>query len=134
MFSMRRVLSLVLVLFFGLGPLAPMLTAQDDTNLPACCRRHGAHHCAMSGDSQSQTQSQIYQDESSTPAFAAPSRCPHYPARLARNLTPAVGLVASHTASAPSARTLRITSLHSSPLVRSIPHLSVRGPPASLFS
>jgi len=44
---MRRTLSIFLVLFFGLGPVAAALHAEEDAGLPACCRRHGAHHCAM---------------------------------------------------------------------------------------
>ena len=31
---------------FSFLPFAPVLLA-DDSNLPACCRRLGAHHCAM---------------------------------------------------------------------------------------
>src|ERR1035438_8325373 len=44
---MRRCVSIFLVLCFGLGPLTGMLEASDESRLPACCRRHGAHHCAM---------------------------------------------------------------------------------------
>ncbi|HTB96421.1 MAG TPA: hypothetical protein VK716_05400 [Terracidiphilus sp.] len=125
---MRRLFSLVLVLFFGLGPLAPALAGQDDTNLPACCRRHGAHHCAMSGDTPFQ------QAESPAPSFTAPSHCPRYPAHLAANLAPAFGLIAFHASPASSSRTHRIPSLQSSPLVLTIPQLSSRGPPTSLLS
>jgi hypothetical protein len=45
--QMRRLVSISLVLFFSLGPLAATLEASDDARLPACCRRHGTHHCAM---------------------------------------------------------------------------------------
>ena len=44
---MRRALSILLVLFFGLGPLTATLQGSDDSRLPACCRRNGAHHCVM---------------------------------------------------------------------------------------
>jgi hypothetical protein len=46
---MRRLLSLVLLLAFGLPVVAPALgqTADDASSLPACCRRNGAHHCSM---------------------------------------------------------------------------------------
>ena len=42
----RRVLASLLLAVFSVLPLAPILLA-DDSNLPACCRRLGAHHCAM---------------------------------------------------------------------------------------
>ena len=47
---MRRAFSILLVLLFGAGPLSFAFSASDDISLPACCRRHGAHHCAMDGD------------------------------------------------------------------------------------
>ncbi len=48
--KVRRLITLVLLLTFGLPTAAPAfgLTADADTSLPACCRRAGAHHCAMS--------------------------------------------------------------------------------------
>jgi hypothetical protein len=44
---MRRLLSFALLLVFGLPVVAPALgpTAEAEINLPACCRRNGAHHC-----------------------------------------------------------------------------------------
>jgi len=44
---MRRALSILLMLLFGAGPLSFAFNLSDDISLPACCRRHGAHHCAM---------------------------------------------------------------------------------------
>ncbi len=68
--QMRRVCSILFVLLFGLGPLAVAVDG-DDASLPACCRRHGAHHCAMS--------SAVNRADSQTPALAAPSHCPFFP-------------------------------------------------------
>jgi hypothetical protein len=49
MFDMRRVASALLVLVFSLPLIAPALaSAPDESQLPACCRRNGKHHCAMS--------------------------------------------------------------------------------------
>jgi hypothetical protein len=50
---MRRVASALLVLVFSLPLIAPALlsalaSASDGSQLPACCRRDGKHHCAMS--------------------------------------------------------------------------------------
>ncbi len=47
---MRRLLSLVLLAVFSLPLILPALALGQDpqSNLPACCRRNGAHHCRMS--------------------------------------------------------------------------------------
>ncbi|MGD0735288.1 MAG: hypothetical protein ABR976_09085 [Terracidiphilus sp.] len=71
--EMRRTFSIFLILFFGLGPLAATLHADDDSSLPACCRRHGAHHCAMSGPAAMLAQSD------GKPILTAPSTCPYFP-------------------------------------------------------
>jgi hypothetical protein len=46
---MRRLLALLLLASFGLPVAASALALgqSPDTRLPACCRRNGAHHCAM---------------------------------------------------------------------------------------
>jgi len=47
---LRRLLSIFLVAMFGLPLVSPLLalTAKSESNLPACCRRSGQHHCMMS--------------------------------------------------------------------------------------
>ena len=46
---MRRALSTLLLLVFSLPVVAPpFISADVESALPACCRRHGAHHCALS--------------------------------------------------------------------------------------
>jgi hypothetical protein len=45
--------------------------------LPACCRRHGSHHCALSGNAMAlRTQAA----SGSGPILVAPARCPFFPA------------------------------------------------------
>ena len=44
---MRRVPAILLVFLFGFAPIAPALFVDDQSNLPACCRRDGKHHCGM---------------------------------------------------------------------------------------
>lgn len=82
---MRRLFSISLILILWLGPLAAVLPGADESQLPFCCRRHGAHHCAM--------------DDAATQdagaAFKAPSRCAQFPAVLAVSTSPALGLAAS---------------------------------------
>jgi len=47
---MRRALSIVLLAVFFLPPLASCFASEaiDDAGVPACCRRHGLHHCVLS--------------------------------------------------------------------------------------
>ena len=67
---MRRLLSLVLLAALGLPAVAPALALGQDTeaSLPACCRRHGVHHCSMGN---------MQRPSSSAPAFS--ERCPYFP-------------------------------------------------------
>jgi hypothetical protein len=46
---MRRILAILLLVAFGLPIAAPAFAMTDsaEAHLPACCRRDGAHHCAM---------------------------------------------------------------------------------------
>ncbi len=70
-FQMRRVVGVFLILLFWLGPLAAVLPANAESRLPACCRRNGAHHCALSAAS--------HPYSGGSPVFAHPSQCPSFP-------------------------------------------------------
>jgi len=72
---MRRALSILLIVFFGLGPLEEALPTGEGSRLPPCCRRHGAHHCAMS----SRIAAQMVQAASGKPIVTAPLTCPCFP-------------------------------------------------------
>jgi len=84
---MRRGLSIFLILFFWLGPLAALVQGNDDPGLPACCRRHGAHHCAMAV-------MMAQAASGSTPVLNAPVTCPLYPGLRAAPATTAAALAA----------------------------------------
>jgi hypothetical protein len=44
----RRAFGILLLLLFSLPLIAPAFASgPDDSQLPACCRRDGKHHCAM---------------------------------------------------------------------------------------
>ncbi len=86
--QMRRPLAIMLVLFFALGPLQGVLQASDESRLPACCRRNGAHHCAMNQDMRAALERAI----GSTPAFTAPATCPSFPGFVLGILTPSHAL------------------------------------------
>lgn len=45
---MRRAWAAILVVLFSYPLIAPAFASgPDDSQLPACCRRNGKHHCAM---------------------------------------------------------------------------------------
>jgi hypothetical protein len=44
--AMRRVFATLLVVVFSGSLIAPALVADSESQLPACCRRLGEHHCA----------------------------------------------------------------------------------------
>lgn len=82
--QMRRGFSIFLIMLFALGPLSVMVNGTDDAGLPACCRRHGAHHCAMA--LQMAATAQIADPR---PSFTAPVTCPEYPGPVLAILMPA---------------------------------------------
>ncbi len=124
---MRRALSILLVLFFGLGPLATALQASDDSRLPACCRRNGAHHCAMADAALARVA-----QAAGLPAFSAPTHCPLYPRGLATAVAPVHAMAASLAVPA----TQRMTSCALPLFCADAPRIcarshSGRGPPDS---
>ena len=127
--QMRRPLAILLVLFFALGPLQGLLEAYGDARLPACCRRHGAHHCAMSEDMMAAFERAI----SSWPAFTAPNTCPSFPGFALGFSTPSHALVASD-ASLPVFLEQGRSPIHSVAVMQMAPirARAGRAPPASL--
>jgi hypothetical protein len=90
--QMRRALAILLTMYFGLGPLAAALPGSDDASLPPCCRRHGAHHCAMA---MRMAAMMAEARSGSTPFVTAPSTCPLFPGFAAGPWTPAHALAAT---------------------------------------
>jgi hypothetical protein len=128
---MRRGISIFLILFFWLGPLAANLPAsEDNSRLPSCCRRHGAHHCAMST-----RMAAIGSQTGSAPIATAPSHCPSFPDYPAASTTPVHALAAS-----PLSLPVLLAQAHSPSASRAAARLSQirtlagRGPPASNLS
>lgn len=80
---MRRALSILLALLFGLGPLAAALPANEDARLPACCRRHGAHHCAMKAQMERRAEA-----ADGHASLSAPATCPDYPGTATALMAP----------------------------------------------
>jgi len=129
---MRRGVSILLVLFFGLWPLTGMLEASDDARLPPCCRRHGAHHCAMA----MQMAAIMAQAASgSTPMLAAPMTCPLFLGFMTGPSAPAHALAAAMT-SLPVllAQAHTAAAGRTDVRIRPIRTRAGRGPPASTQS
>jgi len=89
---MRRGFSIFLVLFFGLGPLSAFVDSGTDAGLPPCCRRHGAHHCAMYAQIMAMRAGRGIDP---TPGFSAPLTCPLYHGPTFSMLMPAHALMAA---------------------------------------
>jgi len=129
--KMRQALSICLIFFFGFGPLSAAFQADEESRLPACCRRHGAHHCAMS-DSMT---ARMLESASGRSILTAPSHCPLYPNGSCVLNTPVHAL-------APSTQGLPafLAQNHSPVAARAAARTSQartradRGPPASLIA
>lgn len=89
---MRRAFSILLIFTFSLAPLAATLQADDESRLPACCRRLGKHHCAMSERIAAQMMALA---SKSWPLVTAPAHCPFFPRTIAPCTTSMRALVAS---------------------------------------
>jgi hypothetical protein len=77
---MRRMLAILLMAVFGFPLISPALFASDaESNLPACCRRGGKHHCAMMA-SESESQSGPLLQAGRCSFFATASATPGSPA------------------------------------------------------
>jgi hypothetical protein len=94
---MRRILAITLLIAFGSPLVIPALASTNSqSNLPACCRRSGAHHCATMVRSGAQ----------SGPAFNAPP-CPVYPTH---STTPSQSAGCFRSPLAPRFESLRIST------------------------
>jgi hypothetical protein len=62
----RRIMAGLLLAVFSFSLIAPALLADEDSNLPACCRRLGEHRCALA-------------NPASQGASFIQERCPHFP-------------------------------------------------------
>ncbi len=73
---MRRALSISLIVLLWLPAVAALLPGSGDARLPFCCRRSGAHHCAMDAETNSA------QTGSTGLTVKAPSRCAQFPGSI----------------------------------------------------
>jgi hypothetical protein len=95
---MRRGFSILLILLFGLGPLSSVLPGAEDAALPACCRRNGAHHCAMAAQMMAMMARMATDGRQSV---SAPVTCPYYPGPTVAILMPAAHALTTLPVSVP---------------------------------
>ena len=55
MAKMRRIPAILLVFLFSFSLIGPALFVDAESNLPACCRRDGKHHCGMTDRDMAET-------------------------------------------------------------------------------
>jgi hypothetical protein len=68
--GLKRLSAILLLVLIGLTPIVPGFGSDTATNLPACCRRAGKHHCSMPDDQPG---------SGSATGFRANGRCAQYP-------------------------------------------------------
>ena len=70
----RRLPAIFLLSVFSLALIVPVVWLEPDSKLPACCRREGLHHCAMtaesSGGSAIQAVCPVFPGTSAAPAYS----------------------------------------------------------------
>jgi len=127
--TMRRALCTLLILLSWLGPFAELIPASAESRLPPCCRRHGTHHCSMSGGLASRS---ARASSASSPELTPSTLCSKYPGSLATSTGPAEALAAL-----PAPLPVLLTEDYSPATIRSAARMSVlrtrsdRGPPVS---
>jgi hypothetical protein len=123
---MRRCLSILLILVFGLMPLPALAGGGEDPGLPPCCRGDGAHHCALSIRRAAR---RAEMEAETTASLRAPLTCPIYPRAGTAFSTPPLALTAE------SAQAAERTRARFAPIAESIPSSrpsrthAGRGPP-----
>lgn len=70
---MQRVPAILLAFVFSFSLIGPALFVDDESNLPACCRRNGKHHCGMMAEDMARGPS------SGAAVDALRTRCPLFP-------------------------------------------------------
>jgi hypothetical protein len=131
---MRRALSIALLMAFCMPSLAAWFASgtTDEAGLPACCRRHGQHHCLM-GEAERMALQTL---GLASPEFRAPApTCPYQrsPVRsvqLVRLAVPARQVLYAALASHPAG----LAQTHSKWRVSRERARQKRGPPVDLLS
>jgi len=76
---MRRVPAILLVILFSFSLIGPALLVDAESNLPACCRRDGQHHCRLMGRLMGGPMGRETAPASGAAADAPHVHCPFFP-------------------------------------------------------
>jgi hypothetical protein len=126
---MRRLLSITLVALLGLPSVMALLPGSDESRLPACCRRNGAHHCAMSAAMMARMMEYVSRE----PGFAAPSHCPFYPTHGSPATAPQFAIAwTPESLAAPIKQFHAAIPFHASASSRELRAAANRGPPSHI--
>jgi hypothetical protein len=122
---MRRAITSVLLALFSFPLIAPVLLANVASDLPACCRRDGKHHCGMADPQES---------PSGHAVRATQSKCPLYPkaSSVAGDSQTVLSSDAPRVGAPPLFRSSRRMASHDTTLVALRGSVQKRGPPHSL--
>jgi hypothetical protein len=82
---MPRIIAAALLLVFAGNTALPALFADPESNLPACCRRDGKHHCAM------MDMAGMDQDDGGSYWKSTPQKCAQFPKTGASLCTGKIG-------------------------------------------
>jgi len=129
---LQKLLAMLMLVLFGgfyAAPLVQGRSSDPESTLPACCRRHGRHQCAMMDQAMKSTSS------GGSQIGSTPQHCPFYP----HSTTAPV--VRSHAGLAPSSAFFANVLSHPAvqPQTRAVYRLSLdrsrqkRGPPLVLL-
>ncbi len=66
-------IALALLFVFGFGLMTEVAAGDDDSSVPACCRRLGKHHCGMPGGTERAVREKV--------CFVSPHFAPYAPGR-----------------------------------------------------
>ena len=125
--QVRRGFSILLVLIFSLGPLTALSAASEDAPLPACCRRNGEHHCAMSMQGAAAASANA---DGAAPILKLPPRCPYFPQHAIVRNAPVYALAASSVGGVVlPVQPYRHVAVRAAPLLNPVSPLAGRGPP-----
>jgi hypothetical protein len=86
---MRRAFATILAALFSFELIAPVLLADAASDVPACCRRNGKHHCAMAdGSGDASTGPSLKSLESKCPFFPKSAAVTGHSKTIALSVTP----------------------------------------------
>jgi hypothetical protein len=98
---MRRRLAIVVAMLLSWTLVLPAFSLSIESNLPACCRRAGKHHCTMNGAQSQQSGQSLATLTVKCPYFPHFAMSGHHQAYTGRGATSFYAELVHHPAQAP---------------------------------